>query len=144
MKLFINSYYISFGLITILNKGGAYFGFGIINNTLLLILLAPLLYFGLKKNLSINSDIPALIFVSISLLALSQHIISSGISSDSIRTAGILLYPVSILAGISLAKPKNFRRSMNVLKIVFTLSILYTALYPFKKILVYIIMFNDL
>ncbi len=144
MKLFINIYYISFGILTILNKGGSTLGFGMINITLLLILLAPLLYFGLKEALPVKSDFPVLIFVFISLLALSQNILTSGISSESTRIVGILLYPISILAGISLARPKKVGRTINVLKNIFFLSILYGFLFPIRAYLRDIFIINDM
>ncbi len=144
MILLINIYYILFGIITVLNRGGAGLAIGNINITILLIFITPLLYFGFKKTLPINSDFPVLIFVFISLLALSQHIFSGGISSESLRIAGILLYPVSILAGISLARPEKLTRTMNVLKIIFSLSIIYAFLYPLKFILMDLFIINDL
>ena len=136
MNLLINIYFISLGILTILNRGGAGLGFGFFNITILLTLLAPLLYLSSKKNYPINLDFPILTFILISLISVVQNFISFGFSSEMLRPTGILLYPASILAGISLARPNRLRKTLSVLKIILTLCLIYAFLYPVRNFLV--------
>tara|TARA_B100000242_G_C43005622_1_gene467283 strand:+ start:44 stop:1285 length:1242 start_codon:yes stop_codon:yes gene_type:complete len=144
MILLINIYYILFGIITVINRGGAGLEIGNINIVILLIFITPLLYFGLKNNLPINLDFPVLLFIFISFLILVQHLLSISFSTEIIRTSGILLYPVSLLAGISLARPKTVKRTKDVIRIILFLSVIYGFLYPIKNFLKDLFIINDI
>ena len=133
MTQIINLYLIAIGLITVFNRGGAGIGFGILNISLLVILVSPFLYLIITKGNQLNSDFTIIIFIFICLTVTLNQLNFTGINSSSMRSVGVLIYPLSTLGGICLASKKNFLRTLKSLRLIFSLSIIYGILLPWVK-----------
>ena len=133
MTQIINLYLIAIGLITVLNRGGAGLGFGILNISLLVILVSPFLYLIITKGNQLDSDFTIIIFIFICLVVTLNQLNITGINSSSVRAIGVLIYPFSTLGGICLSNKKNFIRTLKSLRLIFSLSIIYGILLPWVK-----------
>ena len=142
MNIISNIYYVLLAILTIFNRGGASVGFGNINTVLIIIFLSPILYFAVKGRYPIKIDLPIILFISIIYFSLAYQIIVNGFTSEDIRVAGIYLYPISILGGISLTRQGNFKKTLKVIKFIFIFSIFYSFTKPFTSFFIGKILVN--
>ena len=125
MGILINIYFLFFSLITVLNRGGSAIGFGYLNISLLSLLLSALIYFLITKGKQIIRDLTVFIFISISLIITFNHINYFGLNAFAIRSTGVLIYPLTLLAGISLSRGRLLSKTLNLLKFIFPICIIY-------------------
>ena len=133
MGILINIYFLFFSLITVFNRGGSGIGFGYLNISLLSLLLSALIYFLITKGKQIIRDLTVFIFISTSLIITFNHINYFGLNASAIRSTGVLIYPLTLLAGISLSKGKLVSKTLNLLKFIFPICIIYGLFSPWIR-----------